>query len=161
MKTVLLIVCLVLAPAGAMGLSIPSVIAVESPDPPPEQPDVEQEDRLSKDAMFMGGATIFALVAFGSLLNILFTSNKPRYGYLAIFILSFGIASGTLGSLFLMWTGCCVPVLDVALYYSVTFISLSGMIILLWVAYALNEMIERRKQAPSKDVEQAGGSPFP
>lgn len=160
MKTAIVIVCLALAPAGAMGLPIPPVIVVESPDPPPEPPDAEQEDRLSKDAIFTSGATIFALVAFGSLLNILLTSNKPRYGDRAIVILAFGIASGTLGSLFLMWTGCCAPVFDVALYYSIIFISLSGIIILFWVGHALNEMIERRKQTSSKGAKHGRGSPF-
>ena len=144
MKAAIVIACLALAPAGATGLPIPPVIVVE-PHPPPEQ-----ADELSKDAIFIAGATIFALVAFGSVINVVLAPDSSIFRKTAIVaVLALGIAGGFLGSLFLMWTGCCVPRVDVGLYYAVIFLSFSGMVILLWLAHVF-EMLKNRERDPPK-----------
>ena len=93
MKWFVLVACLALPMPWAEGMPIPQVIHIEEPD------------ELSRDAVFMGGATILGLVAFGSLLNLMVShSAKPAYGRGAITAISFGAISSALGAIFLMFT---------------------------------------------------------
>lgn len=114
---------------------------------------VEAQDGLTKDAMFTGGATILGLVVFGSLLNVLITSSlKPIHGKRAVTGLAFGVASGAIGSLSLMWTACCAPRVDIGLYFSIILLSVSGVTILLWIAHAFDVLTNRKRDRP-KDSE--------
>ena len=151
---VTLVVCTVLAWSGD-GFSLVNFI-IEAP----AISDTESEGGLNRHAMFTAGATILGLVAFGSLLNLLVTpSPKQIYSKNTVRILAFGIASGTLGSLFLMFSACCVPHVGIGLFVSMLFIAGGAITIMLWVARAFDDLIEYWKRGAPKDKEQAGDSP--
>lgn len=101
---VVFVVCTVLAVSWD-GLTV-AIFVIGSPD----VSGMELEDGLSRDAMFTAGATILGLVAFGTLLNVLFMrGTKPPYRRRTIRMLGAGAALITALACSLMLTSCCFP----------------------------------------------------
>ena len=107
---------------------------------------VEAPDRLTRDAMFMGGATILGLVAFGSLLNMLFIQAKPPYGKRITTIFASGVTFGFLGSFFLMLTAYGVFSIEGGFGWSMGLIFVGVLLIVLAAARVFDVLFDHRKQ---------------
>ncbi len=110
---------------------------------------VEAPDKLTRDAMFTGGAAILGLVVFGSALSMLFKNFEPSYSDLNVIMLAAGIACGATGSLLLMFTAYVFSNTDGGFFVSMAFIGVGVGLILLTIGRVFDLWLNRRKQNDS------------
>ena len=130
---------------GGMVFALP--IIVEAPDPPP--------DMLTYDAIFVGGATLFGLVVFGSLLTVAFNNGaRPVYGKASIVMLFGGaaLAAGVSFGLMLISALEFWPLLS--------FVFVGMFLVLLGAARVTDEWFKRREQDNTTDSPPPMGSPI-
>lgn len=122
---------------------------------------VIESDKLTRDAMFIGGATILSLVVFGSLFGGL--SNRltqSTYGKKGLTTLLLGMASAALGSVFLMLTAASTADTGYSLLLSLGMIFL-GILLMIFTAARLLDKVFKKKQNDSTGSPSTGCNPFP
>ena len=125
---------------------------------------VEAPEMLSRDAMFVGGATILSLVAFGSLFGSLsgvlsHRATQSTYGKNVPKKFLLGMSSAALGSAFLMLTAASPADVWLSLLLSLSLIFLGMLVVMFTAARLLDAMFKKQQDDPTSSPST--GSPFP
>ena len=122
--------------------------------------DTQREDILKRDAIFMGGATVFSLVAFGVLVNIAFRNNStppPKKGGFYLFMV--GVVFAAISAYMLMFTACCMSSVQSMLMASMIVMFIGALMGLFGYADIIGEWFKGRGPDPPSASGQTGDSP--
>lgn len=137
----MLVACLASFVPWAEGMPVPTIINIETPDV------------LSRDAMFMGGATLLGLVAFGSLLNVLFVrNNKPSFGRPTAAMLAVGVISAVVSSWCLMFAAFYDSEFEAGVLISLIALLVGAFLVAVGFGNTLDEWFKRRGSGSSSNA---------
>lgn len=140
-----LVACTALSLSGG-GSSLITIVAET-----PATSDMESGVRLNWDTVFTGGATIFGLVVFGTVLSALFKrSTEPPYGRWAVRMLVVGAAVAAVASWAIMYAACCSYMVEAHLMY-LMFVLLAGAVLVMLGHARIMDVIEKRWRAAQEN----------
>ena len=119
------------------------------------------DDELTRDATFMGAATILGLVAFGTLLNTLFMrSSKPPYSERDVIPLMSGVIITAIASSMLLLVACCGNATSLQFTVFIFLMLIGMLLVLVGASQMLIMWLKRWKQDDPTDSPPTWGNHY-